>query len=202
MWNLVTFLGDSSFTVPAALLIYLWLCFNRLWRQSIRWALCFGLTILFVSLTKIIFMGWQIAPLLLNFTGVSGHAASATTLYLSLALLYSHAAPHRKQLLTIAASLGLVLLIAISRLAIKVHSPSEVIAGVALGIIAALVFRRGFRPPAAGTRPLRGRSLVALLLMLIMLATNGTPAPTQDLLMQIAMTLSGRSTVYGRTQPL
>lgn len=202
MWNIVTFLGDSSITVPAALVIYLWLCSNRFWRQSLRWGFWFGLTILFVSLTKIMFMGWQITPALLNFTGVSGHAASATTLYLTLALLYSHAAPHRKRLLVIGGTLCLVLLIAISRLAIKVHSPSEVVAGVALGIISALLFARGFHTPAANSRPLAGRPLVTVLLVLVMLATNGRPAPTQDLLTKIAMSLSGRSTVYGRTQPL
>ncbi|EJN08106.1 PAP2 superfamily protein [Herbaspirillum sp. YR522] len=147
-------------------------------------------------------MGWQIAPALLNFTGVSGHAASATSVYLSLSLLVSHGAPRRRRLLVVGATSCLVLLIAASRLVVKVHSPSELVFGVALGIVTTLLFARGLATAGKLPRPLAGRPWMALLLALVMLAANGKPAPTQDLLMRIAMSLSGRSSVYGRLQPL
>jgi hypothetical protein len=47
----------------------------------------FGGAMMIVVISKPLFMGWDITLPMLNFTGFSGHTASSSALYLSIALL-------------------------------------------------------------------------------------------------------------------
>ncbi|PNR73299.1 hypothetical protein BRN96_16620, partial [Xanthomonas oryzae pv. oryzae] len=76
-WHTITFLGDSAITVPGACILALWLAVNRLWRPMLAWLISFGGAMLIVVISKLLFMGWDIRPPLLNFTGFSGHTASS-----------------------------------------------------------------------------------------------------------------------------
>lgn len=203
MWNYVTFLGDSNFTLPCATLLLLWLCYNKQWRAAICWGLCFGTAMFLVAASKVAFMAWYIVPPLLgNFTGVSGHTASATSLYLALAVALMHNTRSRLRWLVIATSATLVTAVAISRLELRVHSVSEVICGVLTGGIAAAVFAAGLHAAQNIRRPLSGKLALSILMLALLFITNGRPAPTQDVLTQIARSLSDRNQVYGRTTPL
>lgn len=200
MWNFVTFFGDSSFTLPAALLLVVWLCYNTSWRMAFIWASCYCLTMLAVVLSKLLFMGWQIAPPGLNFTGMSGHSASAMALLPVAALLLT---PAQGKLRTCSVSAAILLALAVgySRLPLGAHSPSEIVTGLTIGLTGAGLFIIWLRhrPPAA---PLRRRGLAALLLLGLFFATDFKPAPTQDLLGQVAQALSGRAQPYTRLAPL
>lgn len=199
-WHTITFLGDSAFTVPGACVLALWLGVNGRWRQMLRWLLTFGTAMMIVVISKLLYMGWNIAPpLLYNFTGISGHTASATALYLSLAALLTEQASSRARLIALASTAALVLAVALSRLMIKVHSSSEVMTGLVLGACAAWWFCRG---PTPSERRLRGALALAAAAAFMLMGTYGQPAPTHALLQQIAMTLSGHHQVYARTIPL
>src|SRR5690606_25443909 len=80
------------------------------------------------------------------FSFPSGHATSAAALYLALAWLATHNATLRWKIVGFGAAGLLVAAIAVSRLYLAAHWPSDILAGLALGstfaAIYALVFRR------------------------------------------------------------
>ncbi|MBP0596901.1 phosphatase PAP2 family protein [Herbaspirillum sp. LeCh32-8] len=199
-WHTITFLGDSAFTVPGACMVALWLGLNGWWRQMLRWLLAFGVAMMIVVITKLLFMGWNITPpLLYNFTGISGHTASATALYLTLAVLLTEGRSAQARGLALTLACALLLSVGLSRFMIKVHSASEVVTGLMVGAAAAWWFCRGLAPERKSLRA----SLVLVAAAAFMLTgTAGQPAPTQALLKQIAQSLSGRDQVYSRTIPL
>lgn len=204
MWPLITFLGDSNFTLPCAALLFLWLAYNSRWRQALHWGWWFGLTMLIVAVSKILFMAWNIAPPLLNFTGISGHSASAAMLYLGMALMLSQARGAGRRLFYLSVAVLLVAAIAISRLILGAHSLSEVIAGVGIGAFAVFLFSTAL-PPSGRQRdapPLKGTQLMAVSMLLFLLLIDGRPAPTQTILEKIAQALSGQTQAYERTVPL
>lgn len=203
MWNHVTFFGDSSFTLPCSALLFLWLSYNKQWRAALFWAISFGAAMFLVAASKVMFMAWHLAPPVLgNFTGISGHTASATALYLALSAVLFRDAGRAARLVTLALATALVFTIAISRVALRVHSGSEVILGLAVGAAAALLFALNLHSPAEHAPSLRGKLLMPLLMLGVLLLTEGRPAPTQDFLTQVAQALSGRGQVYGRSAPL
>ncbi|KAF1040206.1 MAG: hypothetical protein GAK35_03600 [Herbaspirillum frisingense] len=102
-------------------------------------------------------------------------------------------------MIAVALAAALVLSVGLSRFIIKVHSASEVTTGLLLGALAAWWFCRGLEPAA---RVLRGRLMLAAFAAFMLMGTAGQPAPTHQLLQQIAQSLSGRDQVYVRTTPL
>ncbi|OWY30979.1 phosphatase PAP2 family protein [Herbaspirillum robiniae] len=200
LWYSITFLGDSAFTVPGACAVALWLGLNGWWRQMLRWLFIFGTAMMIVVITKLLYMGWNIAPpLLYNFTGISGHSASATALYLTVAVLLTEGRAPRWRMLAIAAAGVLVLAVGMSRFMIRVHSASEIVTGLTLGALAAWWFCRGLSDSG---RALRGGIVMAATAAFLLMGTSGQPAPTHDLLKQLAQSLSGRDQAYTRSIPL
>lgn len=198
-WHSITFFGDSAITIPAACILALWLGLNKMWRPMLAWLICFGTAMFIVVVSKLLFMGWDIAPPMLNFTGFSGHTASSSALYLSIAFLLTQASKRSRRLLVLALTAVAVSAIGVSRLMIKVHSESEVVLGLFLGAGAAWVFSRSLqRSPPPWRHLVLPLGLVAALLM----TGFDKPAPTQTYLQELAKNLSGRSEVYFRHEPL
>jgi hypothetical protein len=87
--------------------------------------------------------------------------------------------------------------IGVSRLALHVHSVSEVVAGTLLGgAVAAIYFWGSAHANPAKLRP----AVLGGILVLILGMTHGHRAPTQDLLTRLALNLSGRSEPHSRTE--
>jgi len=89
----------------------------------------------------------------------------------------------------------LAALVAWSRLMSRVHSVSEVAGGIAFGLLGAGLYALALRSawPAPSSTPLPGAWLMAAGMLTLLLVTEGRPAPTQALLMQLAQALSGQS---------
>jgi len=199
-WHGISFFGDSAFTVPGACVLALWLGLNGRWRMMLHWLLAFGVAMMIVVVSKLLFMGWNIVPPgLPDFTGISGHSASATTLYLAVALLLTEGGSARQRGCAVLLGALVALAVGVSRLAIKVHSPSEVATGLTLGLLAAGWFWRGL---AAQGQVLRGRLILVAFAAFMLMGSGGRPAPTHQLLQQIALALSGHERVYERSVPL
>lgn len=200
-WQAFTSLGDSGFLLPAGLLIALWLFLDKGSRTAaLHWVLMFGACGLIVMLSKLAFMGWGIGSAKLNFTGFSGHTALATSVW---PVLLWMAMPHmarRRRLLAAALGWCVAISIGISRLALEVHSNSEVIAGAVLGTIVSAGFLWWHSRPIS---PAQGRRwpLVAVVILLAG-ASQGRPAPTQDALEVIAAKLANRERPYTRDDML
>ena len=199
-WHALSFFGDSALTVPGALVLALWLAANGRWRMMLRWLCAFGGAMMIVVVSKLLFMGWHIVPPWLpNFTGVSGHSASAMCFYLGLGLLLSEGKSGTERAVTVSGAVLLAVTVGLSRLAIKVHSPSEVITGLALGALAGAWFWLGLHGPA---EVLRRRFVLVAFAAFMLAGSDARPAPTQQLLQQIALWLSGHERVYTRSEPL
>jgi len=200
-WQAFTSLGDSGFLLPVGLLMALWLFLGKGSRTAaLHWVLMFGACGLIVMLSKLAFMGWGIGSAKFNFTGFSGHTALSTSVW---PVLLWMAVPHmtqRRRLIAAALGWCLAISIGISRLALEVHSNSEVIAGAALGTIVSAGFL--WCHSRLVSLP-RGRQwpLIAMVL-LIALLLQGRPAPTQDALEVIAAKLANRERPYTRDDML
>ncbi|BEV15063.1 phosphatase PAP2 family protein [Herbaspirillum sp. DW155] len=198
-WHTITFLGDSTMTIPGACILALWLGANRMWRQMFAWLLAFGTAMSIVVISKLLFMGWGITLPGLNFTGFSGHTASSSALYLSIALLLTQDGSRTRRALVLALTAVLVTAVGLSRLMIKVHSESEVLLGLLVGAAAAWGFGLSLRQSAP---PLRHLLLPVGLAAVLMMTGFDKPAPTQSFLQELAKNLSGRSEPYMRHEPL
>ncbi|MCI1004738.1 phosphatase PAP2 family protein [Herbaspirillum sp. C7C8] len=198
-WHTLTFLGDSTMTIPGACILTLWLGVNRMWRQMFAWLLAFGTAMMIVVISKLLFMGWDISLPMLNFTGLSGHTASSSALYLSIALLLTQDTTGLRRALVLTLTALLVTSVGLSRLMIKVHSESEVLLGLLVGAGAAWAFGLSLRQSAP---PLRHLLLPLGLAAALMMTGFNKPAPTQSFLQELAKQLSGRAEVYMRHEAL
>jgi hypothetical protein len=188
-WHFLTFFGDSMLLLPCAAIIFIILMFAPASRKPTwEWTLLFGGVGAVVCISKLAFMGWGIGSREFDFTGFSGHSALSASIWpVMLWLLSGRFAPIVRRLAVI---VGYVLAIAVgySRLAIHVHSTSEVITGLLLGLIVSstfLLLQRGTPPPR-----LSYRKIAATLVLPLFLINTGTAAPTQGLLERIAVTIA------------
>src|ERR1700674_4533117 len=135
LMSFISDLGDSAILVPLSLLFI-----AALWRyQSWSAATCFlwatGFCAAVMFLLKLSFLAcgnaWQAGIL-----SPSGHASMSTAVYGALAIVSARQAPQWQQPLIIVLS-GLVIMgIALSRVVLGLHSPAEVLLGLAIGTLA------------------------------------------------------------------
>lgn len=136
-WRGVTRLGESGIVVPVVLLASVgvgWAA--RRVMPALAFLLPVTIAAVVVTASKVAFLGfgWGIAAI--DFTGLSGHAMFAAAIYPLLAATFAPAASSRQAWAMAAASL-VVLVVAVSRVAVGAHSVSETIGGAALGVLAA-----------------------------------------------------------------
>lgn len=195
-WTTVTHLGNSALLLPAALVLALWLVKTRHAPLALVWVLSFGTAVLLVLASKLAFMGWGIGSAALDFTGISGHATVATGVFTMGAWLAVADRSRRLQVLGIAAGLLVGVLVSVSRVVLNAHSVSEVVAGFALGALAAAL---PIAWAAGRTVRLRQRWVpMALAAMLGLMPQMGQPAETHGLVQKMALLASSRGELYTR----
>jgi membrane-associated phospholipid phosphatase len=195
-WPTVTHLGNSALLLPAALVLALWLVKTRHAPLALAWGLSFGTAVLLVLATKLAFMGWGIGSAALDFTGISGHATVSTAVFMMGVWLAVADRSRRLQVLGIACGLLVGLLVSVSRVVLKAHSVSEVVAGFALGAMAAAL---PIAWAAGRTLRLRQRWVpMALAGMLGLMPQISQPAETHGLVQKMALMASSRDAVYTR----
>ncbi|MET0269835.1 MAG: phosphatase PAP2 family protein, partial [Sphingomonas sp.] len=147
----ITWLGDSLTRGAVTVLAVLALLIRRDWRRALALVLTVAGGAALNSGVKLLVARPRpdLLPHLDAVTSASfpsGHAANGAILYLALALL----APPRWRRFAIVGAVMLVCAIGVSRVALAVHWPSDVIAGWCLGLGWVLLWRPG--------RPCPGRS--------------------------------------------
>ncbi|HEJ9095232.1 TPA: phosphatase PAP2 family protein [Serratia odorifera] len=196
-WYFLTFFGDSMLLLPCSLILFVVLLIPHATRTAgWQWALIFGGVGGIVCLSKLAFMGWGIGSERYDFTGFSGHSALAASIWPPLLWALTGRLSHPLRRLALVASVILPLTIGISRLAIHVHSPSEVISGLMLGYLASMLFlwlQRGKPLPQLSWPQIAVTLAVPLILM-----GQRQPAPTQGLLEHIATVLAHIERPYTR----
>lgn len=136
--RLLTELGGAAVVIPLALAGAAWLVVRIRFRAALLLlAITFGGRAL-VEIQKV--QTARIRPeehehlvQVQTLSFPSGHAANATMIYLSLALLLTTSFPHRA--LALWAAVWMALLVGTSRVVLGVHWPSDVIAGWAFGLL-------------------------------------------------------------------
>jgi len=190
-----TKLADTVVMLPAAMLCLLWLSMERAWRFAVLWCLLLGTGLLLVTATKIAFIGWGIGIPELDFTGISGHAMRAMAIMPVMLFLMFQNARASARWLAVIAGITFGLAIGVSRLMLNVHSVSEVIAGCALGAAISLPFIGMLSGAGKVGLPKPAFALGLLLLVPVFLSR---PAPTEQWLQQVALSLSGHDRPYVR----
>jgi PAP2 superfamily len=194
-WPLLTDFGDSAVLAPAALLIAAWLAAGQAWRGALRWCLFFGVGLLLTVSSKIAFIGWGIGFRAIDFTGVSGHTMLATSIYgTGLWLAMPRSQPGLRAMGVV---VGLLAggLVGMSRLALGVHSPAEVVAGFTIGALVCL----GFVASSGGiARPAIPPLVLVAGWVAVTAGMYGDRAPSEGLIAQVALRLSGHDRPYVR----
>lgn len=185
--------------MPCLLVTAAWLIVIGDRRTALIWLGWLTAAVLTTLATKVAFLGWGIGIDSLDFTGISGHTLLATSVWpvlLSRIIFRRGSDPHIGMALV---GYALALLVAISRLALAVHSPSEVAAGFVLGglVSASVVFGV---PPTPHLRP--GLLSLALAVWLIAAPIEMPRSRVHGLVIQTALYLSKHAQPHRRNHPV
>ncbi|WP_052631773.1 phosphatase PAP2 family protein [Pseudoxanthomonas suwonensis] len=167
-WHLFIAPGSALFVLPLVLALGGLLALREPAARGavLRWWCAVGLAAALVAASKIAFYGWGTGIRAWDLTCFSGHTVMALAFWpVALALLVP---PRRRAWRRTAAGLGWLIgaLVGISRVPLGAHPPSEVLAGAALGVAAAvygLHALRDYRWPRGPTAALGALCLLAAL---------------------------------------
>jgi len=199
LWHYVTRLGEAGILLPLALAAVAWMVFGAgRGRDALRWMLSLAAAGLLTTITKVAYIGWGYGIATLDFTGISGHAVSASGILPMLAwAALMHRGP-RLQRAGVAAGFALAALIAYSRLPVHAHSPVEVLCGFVLGSAVSIVSLRGlldpWRPAPAVPIWLPALTVAGLALMPL----YAPPVHTHEMVTALSLQLSGHAKPYTR----
>lgn len=194
-WLQITGVADTVVTLPAAATIAAWLVVGRAWRMALWWCVLFTLGLAFVVATKIAYIGWGVGIETLDLMGLSGHAMRATAVFPVIFYLMLQRSPPAMRISGVVLGILLGVLVGVSRVALSVHSVSEVVAGCALGGAVSLGFiwiARGFPRPHLNCRT------IVIGLFALLPASYASPAPTERWMNAVALFLSGHDVPYNR----
>ena len=191
IWTRITDLGDAAVMLPAGIVIAAWLLLSRAWQSALLWLSLFGAGAILVVCTKIAYLGWGMGGQL-DFTGISGHAMTATSVLAVAGYFVGSKLSRSRAIVATALGCCVGVLVGISRIMVGAHSASEVVAGCALGGLVALVAVTGIRAkPKLVAAPL----VLAVTLLTLELAVHGDQVPSEQLISKVALYLSGHSAV-------
>jgi len=198
-WPVVTRFGEAQLMLPSGLALVAWLAWAGERRTAALWCALIALAVGLTTASKIAFIGWGVGSASLNFTGVSGHAMHAATVFPLLLRCFTASSAPPTRRFAVAAGYALAALVAVSRAVIGAHSPSECVAGFALGS-AASAFAL-----TLGTVPQKNlpRWLLAALVAAQLLNPAAAPTlPTHDIVTRLALSVSGHERPYTRAMLL
>ena len=197
LWYSITSLGGAGLTLPLAIAIALWLAVGYTWRMAAGWLLLLGVAVVLVTVTKLAFLGWGVGVRVWDFTGLSGHAMLSTAVYpvaLFLMLLPTRPAV---RVIGVLLGLGAGVAVALSRVVLDAHSPSEAITGCLVGALTALVFIRWSWHAAPGRL---SAAAVTLSLVILTFALHDVRVPTHRWVTHLALKVSGHDRPFVRAR--
>ncbi|HBW0856269.1 phosphatase PAP2 family protein [Klebsiella variicola] len=202
-WQLISFFGDSTVLLPSAAALFIVLMLRKTSRLlAWQWSLLFGITGAIVCASKLAFMGWGLGIRELDYTGFSGHSALSAAFWPIFLWLLSARFSEGLQKAAVATGFILAAVVGYSRLAIHVHSVSEVIAGLLLGAAGSALFlllQLQKRSIPSESVSISWGAVACLVMVPLILLHSGNKAPTQSLLEQIATAVGPLDKPFTRT---
>lgn len=212
-WVAVTRLGESGILLPAFVAGALWLAFARppgsrgrvalgaarardhpARDSAWRWVAALLATTIVTTVSKIAFLGFGIGSAALDFTGFSGHSMFSMGILPVLGALVAGR-------IGAAGGVSLALLVMVSRVNLGTHSWSEAVSGLVLGAgVAWWTLSLYLRHPGAVRAPVWLPLL--LLAWLTLLPWRAPPSRTHDVVVSVAMKVSGRPRPFTRFELL
>lgn len=194
-WHFASRLGEMQLMLPIAFALVAWLFWAGEGRRAALWLAMVGLAVGITAASKIAFIGWGVGSARLDFTGFSGHAMHAAAVMPLLAGSIAAGAGRWVRLGAVTFALALAMLVAISRIKLGAHSPSEVLLGYLLGAVASSLALSLGHPPHSHLP----RWLLAAVLAALLLNSSALPTlPTHGMVTRLALQLSGRDKPYTR----
>lgn len=194
-WSNLSALGGLNVTALLALAVAAWLAAARCWRLALAWCLLMGGAVFVAAASQMAFMGWGVGVRALEFTGFSGHATRAAAVFPVALFLLLEREEGRLRRIAVAAGALLAVAVALARVKVGAHSPSEAVAGCLLGLATAAVFI--WRARVA--RDCSPRPLLLGLLLATFLLPIADPINTHQWLTAATLKLSGRDRIYLRS---
>lgn len=200
-WLLLTSLGSAALVWPLAISLGLVLWGVQARRaRVVCWWLALALASALVAGTKVLFYGWGVGIRAWDLTCFSGHATLAMAFW-PVAVSALAGASGWGRWLGGLCGLGVALAVAVSRVALQAHPVSEVVAGVLLGGLVAVVglWALGNRHPSAPVWWVlpAGVATVALL----MGVGHWLPhLPSEEWFQRLGVSLTGRDGPVDRRQ--
>jgi len=180
--SFISDLGDSAILVPLSVLLVAALWRYQSWSAAVSflWAVGFCAAVMFILKVSFLTCGsaWQAGIL-----SPSGHTSMSTAVYGAFAIVSAQQAAQWRRPLIVAVCGLLIMVIAISRVMLGMHSPPEVMLGLLVGILALAIFALRYLrlAPAALNLPLFLFVSVALLLVL-----HGEHLPAEQMIRHLA----------------
>ena len=133
-------LGNTAILLPLTLIVG-----AAIWRFQSRFAAAWFLGTVtlcaaVIAILKVAFATCSQAWGEADIVSTSGHASLSAVFYGSLALVVCAQVRPWQQPLIVVAGCGLIAAVAVSRVALRVHSPAEVVMGLAVGMAACVLF--------------------------------------------------------------
>lgn len=195
-WHTVTRFGEAQLLLPALLAVTAWLALRAgAARVALVWLATTGVAALLTTASKVAFIGYGVGYAPLDFTGISGHAMFSAAILPLLARETVGAAHPRWHAPAVLAGLALAALVAVSRVKVHAHSPSECWIGFGLGAASSLLALRAAELPKASAP----KKLVLIVGVWLAVAVAGAPpSRTHDWVTRLSVALADCAQPYTR----
>ncbi len=186
--SFITDFGDSAVVLPLAMAVLVSLLWSRWFKAALAWGLVVVGCASLMLVLKLVFLACPVSVLQGVLLSPSGHAAMSATVYGGMAGLLASQCRREWMVVTYAVTHMLVMAIALSLIAVRAHSPLEVMVGLGLGTVFATLFTLSLGPRLAGGAYLPGLGIGAAL---VLTATHGAHFQIESVLMLEASRLHG-----------
>lgn len=167
----VSLLGDKQVTLPLTLAVAAWLASQKLWRAAGHWLGAIGFAALVTMLLSHVLKlprAVSIDTALSEAAAPSGHLAIAAVMYGFAAVMLAHALPLARRWIPTAVAAVAITAIAVARLYLGVHSLSDVVGALVLGLMWVALLGTGYRRHAL--RPVPPRATAGVMVATLTLA--------------------------------
>jgi membrane-associated phospholipid phosphatase len=143
----LTDFGDSAVLLPLSALILVWLLATRRISAALWWAAALAVLGGLLGALKLVFFA---CPPASDISSPSGHTGFSLVIYGGIATILARRQAAWLRLSIIGVALALVIGIAVSRVALDLHTKPEIVIGLAVGAVALAIFIVGYRRTDGG----------------------------------------------------